>query len=266
MVQAELLTQTDEKHFKRMLLDSKFGFQEKYNGHRLSIWKENGALRLFNREGKPSSKRLPYSLKQSLLSHPLAAFVIDGELVKDEFYIFDALILGDETLVEDAYEYREARYHTEFDGYSAHIKAVETARSPEEKRLLWDFVEATHGEGLVSKNMTAGYKQGRAEQHWKLKFIKECDCVVIGANAEGKDSVEIGMYDDRGNMHRVSGCSLRNKFKVSPGQVVMVEFLYATKNKHIVQPVLISVRNDKNAADCKLSQLEPYINKNWVKK
>jgi ATP-dependent DNA ligase len=112
--------------------------------------------------------------------------------------------------------------------------------------------------------MGSSYKQGRADQHWKLKFWKTADAVVIGPNPEEKDSVEIGMWDARGQMHRISGCSLRNRFHPKPGQVIEVRFLYATKERHIVQPKLMSLRYDKPASDCKLVQLEPYINKNWV--
>lgn len=264
MIQAELLTETTENHFLRMLLDPRYGFQEKHNGHRLVICKENGTLRYFNREGVPSSKSLDRRIKLALLSHPLAGFVIDGELVGATFHIFDALILGDEVMVNDAYEYREARYHAEFDGYNSQIKPVETARTAESKRRLWDAVLAYHGEGIVSKNMTCGYKQGRAGAHWKLKFLKSAEAVVIGPSPEGKDSVEIGMWDSNGKMHRISGLSLRNKYRVTPGTVLEVRFLYSTKELHIVQPVLVRVRTDKRAMDCKLSQLVPYINKNWV--
>lgn len=72
------------------------------------------------------------------------------------------------------------------------------------------------------------------------------------------------MYDTRGRLQRISGCSLRNKFNPQPGQVVEVRFLYATKERNIVQITLMSIRTDKRAAECKLSQLDQYINKNWV--
>jgi ATP-dependent DNA ligase len=126
-------------------------------------------------------------------------------------------------------------------------------------------VLASRGEGIVSKNMTVKYTQGMAGAHWKLKFLKSAEAVVIGPSPEGKDSVEIGMWDSNGRMHRISGLSLRNKYRVAPGTVLEVRFLYATKELHIVQPVLVRVRTDKRAADCKLTQLVPYINKNWVK-
>lgn len=265
-IQAELLTESTKSHFQRMLFDSRYGFQEKFNGHRLIICKENGALRTFNRVGESSSKALPPRVKFALLAHPLPAFVIDGEIVGSVFHLFDALILGNETLVHDDYEYREAQCHAAFDNYqSSVISVVYTARTAEDKRRLWDNIEATHGEGIVAKNMTATYKQGRAEQHFKLKFWKTADAVVIGPSPEDKDSVEIGMYDAKGRLHRISGCSLRNKFRPKPGQVVEVRFLYATKEYHIVQITLLRIRFDKPAAECKLSQLDMYINKNWVK-
>jgi bifunctional non-homologous end joining protein LigD len=262
MIQAELLTETTELHFQRMLLSAVYGFQEKHNGHRLVICKENGTLRYFNREGVPSSKPLPTRVKYALLSHPLTGFVIDGELVGGTFYIFDALILGDEIVANDSYEYREARYHAEFDGYNAQIVPVETARTPEAKRRLWDAVLASHGEGIVSKNMTVKYTQGRAGAHWKLKFLKECDVIVMGPSPEGKDSVEIGVYDEHGQLHRVSGCSLRGKFRVTVGDVLTVRYLYASRDNHIVQPVLMRKRTDKAAITCDIYQLVK--NKNFI--
>lgn len=267
MMQAELLTETTVSHFQRMLLSAVYGFQEKHNGHRLIICKENGALSLFNREGEKSSKPLSLRIKNALLSHRLAGFVIDGEMVGGTFFIFDALILGDEILVNDTYEYREARYHAEFDGYNSQLVPVETARTQEQKRQLWDEVLASHGEGLVSKNMTTAYREGLppescSDKHWKLKFTKECDVVVIGPSPEGKDSVEIGVYDDQGNLHRVSGCSLRNRFHVIVGDVLTVRYLYATRENHIVQPVLIRKRTDKAAQTCGVSQL--IKNKNFL--
>lgn len=263
MIQAELLTETTVNHFQRMLLDATYGFQEKHNGHRVIVCKQNGKLSFFNREGEPSTKRVYLPLQKVLLAHPLSTFVIDCELVKNLLFVFDALYLGDEELVHDAYEYREARYHAEFSHY-AYIIPVDTARTPREKKELWNRVERNHGEGIVSKNLSKPYRQGRADQHWKLKFWKTADAVVIGPSPEGKDSVEIGMYDDRGRIHRISGCSLRNKFNPPVGQVIEVRFLYATKERNIVQPTLLHVRYDKRAADCKLAQLEPYINKNWT--
>ena len=262
MIKAELLTETTELHFKRMLFMSNYGFQEKHNGHRLMIAKQDRKLSWFNREGEVSSKNMHPHVRAALLAHPLSSFVIDGELVKNTFYIFDALVLGDEVLNHDQYDYREARYHQAFEHFSSQVKVVVTARTPEEKRLLWDAVLASHGEGIVSKGMDKTYKQGRADQHWKLKFTKECDVVVMGLSPEGKDSVEIGVYDERGQLHRVSGCSLRGKFRVAVGEVLTVRYLYSTRENHIVQPVLIRKRTDKKADTCDIHQLVK--NKNFL--
>lgn len=267
MIQAELLTEATEATFKRLLTDSRFGFQEKHNGHRLVICKTGGTIAHFNRIGEPSNKRLPAKLRQTLLRHPLANFVIDAELVGEVIFLFDALYLGDEELVHDSYEYREARYHAEFTGYSD-ITPVATARTAEQKSRLWNAVLKANGEGLCGKNMTKPYRMGRADQHFKLKFWKTADAIVIGPSPDSKDGIDIGMLDAKGRMHRISGCSMLVKAarprRPQPGDVIEVRFLYATKELHIVQPTMLSLRFDKKAAECKLSQLNPYINKNWV--
>jgi ATP-dependent DNA ligase len=266
MIQAELLTESTEAAFQRMLLDPRFGFQEKHNGHRLVICKTGGQLVHYNRIGEQSSKRLPSNLRLTLMQHPLDNFVIDTELVGEHLYIFDSLYLGDEELVHDAYEYREARYHAEFSGYT-HITPVPTARTADDKRLLWQHVLDIKGEGLCAKNMHKSYRMGRADQHFKLKFWKTADAIVIGPSPDSKDGIDIGMLDAKGRMHRISGCSMLVKAarkRPMAGQVIEVRFLYATKEYHIVQPTMLSLRTDKMAAECKLSQLDPYINKNWA--
>jgi ATP-dependent DNA ligase len=263
MVQAELLTETTVPHFRRMASDPNYGFQTKYNGHRLIICKQNGNIRWFNRVGEPSNKPLSIPIRQALLNHPLDTLVIDCELVKTHLYIFDVLALGDELLTNNAYEYREVKYHAAFDDYVDCITPVVTARTLLEKDLLWKREEASQGEGVVAKNMSTPYRQGKSGAHFKLKFWKTADAFVIGPNPDEKDSVEIGMFDANGRVHRISGCSLRNKFHPRIGDVLEIRFLYSTKNHHIVQPTLLHVRTDKTAGQCQLSQLDSLINKNW---
>jgi hypothetical protein len=118
-------------------------------------------------------------------------------------------------------------------------------------------------EGVVWRDMRAAYKQGRAGQHFKTKFVKECDVVVMGPSPKDHNSVEIGVFD-KGILRRVSGLSLNGKTTVVTGDVVQVHYLYASKNLHLVQPCMASdgARTDKQAADCTIDQL--VVNKNWV--
>lgn len=263
MLRGELFEEIDLSQLSRLTSNPDWGYQEKHNGERRTICKDvvDGHFRIrdFNREGG-IGKGLPSHIRQALLRHPLPKFVIECELVKGDIFIFDALILGEEMLFNDRYEYREARYHAEFEGFADHIFTVRTVRGAKNKQALVLKLASEHAEGIICRNLKARYKQGRSGQHFKLKFVKECDVVVIGRNPQGKDSAEIGVYDNQGRLHRVSGCALRG-IRVVPGDVLTVKYLYSSRDNHLVQPVLVRKRNDKSPRECTLSQL--VMNKNF---
>lgn len=273
MILAELLTEIlnrrlDRRRFgfpeiERFTKDHRWGYQEKFNGERRIICKEGNSIRVFNRKGE-IGKSLPYNLVRLLLSHPLPQFVIDTEVVQNKtIHILDGLVLGDEQLVHDSYEYREARCHAEFDNFHASIRVVKTVRDEKGKRELLKHLWETNCEGVVIRRMDAIYKQERAGQHFKFKFWKELDAVVIGPSPEGKDSVRIGVYDERGRLHEICGVSLIGKVRVAPGDVLVIKYLYATADLNIVQPTILKKRTDKSPRECTVTQLE--LNKNFMR-
>ena len=254
---AELLTAVTLNEVATKLLgNGSFGAQEKRNGKRRVIVREKSSVFCFNREGE--KRDLPRKLVSVLLNHPLSRFVIDGELegtVLSPFYSgFDALILNNEALAPEEYRYREERLHEEFGNFHPMVNVLKTAWTYKEKLALVKKLHAENAEGVVFKNKYAVYKEGRAGQHYKWKFWKSADFVVIGPSAEGKNSVEIGVFN-RDRLHRVSGVSLIGRTRVRPGDVVEVQYLYSTKNLHIVQPVMLRKRDDKKATSCTADQL-----------
>jgi ATP-dependent DNA ligase len=261
-MRGELFTEIGLTELGRFFTSRYHGFQEKYNGQRRCICKQHGTIRDFNREGgRAEGLPLPKAVIKALLAHPLPEFVVEVELVKNKVFLFDALILGAEMLVGDAYEYREARYHVEFDGFHPDIIPVKTERTEKGKRELVLRLAQTGGEGIIIRDMRKAYREGRAKQHFKFKFWKDLDAVVIGASPEGKDSVRVGVYDEHGKLHEIGGVTLKD-YKLAPGDVVTVKYLYGTRDRHIKEPSLLCKRVDKRAKDCTIDQIR--INKNFI--
>jgi bifunctional non-homologous end joining protein LigD len=262
-LRAELLTEVSFQQAARLIKDPNYGGQEKENGKRRVIVRNGNEVFCFNREGE--KRDLPPAVVKVLLKHPLNRIVIDTELcgtkIAPRVRIFDSLILGGELLGQYPYQRREIRSHEEFDNFHPMFKVLDTARTSEEKLALLKKLYAERAEGMVFKLMDAPYKQGDAGQHFKLKFWKTADVVVIGPNPEGHDSVEIGVYN-KGKLHRVSGVSLIGRERVKAGDVIEIKYLYATKNLHIVQPTMLQKRDDKSPKACGADQL--VINRDMV--
>jgi len=254
-IRADLPVEVDKAVLTRLCPDPRWGYQEKFNGEYRTICKDSNGIHDFNRNGDPA-KGLPSDLIAALKNHPLHQFVIAGELVGNRsLKLFDALILGDVNYVADAYQVRETRYHMEFDKYSKLILPTYTARTMETKAQLVIQLLEEGAEGVIVRDMTAPYVEGKSGQHMKVKFWKTLDAVVIGPDPKGHHSVRLGCFDDlTGTLHEVCGIKLKDE-KLTTGYVVEIKYLYATSRNHIVQPQLLRRRTDKQASLCTMSQL-----------
>lgn len=247
---------------RRFFIDAAWGMQEKHNGDRRTFLRDGNTFISLNREGNPSKPVAP-SVIAVLLSHPIQKFVIDVELVGTQIVVLDALVLGDELLGGETYEYREARAHAEFDNFHKTVVVVETARTTEEKIRLFKQLLDNNAEGVVIRKMDAAYKMGSREQHKKIKFWKELDAIVIGPSPSGHNSVRVGLINEKNQLQEICGVSLNGKEVVSRGMVIKVKYLYATKERHVVQPELLGSRDDKQAVECTMAQIKYRVHKNW---
>ena len=260
-IRADLPVEVDKAVLTRLCPDPRWGYQEKFNGEYRTICKDSNGIHDFNRNGDPA-KGLPSDLIAALKNHPLHQFVIAGELVGNRsLKLFDALILGDVNYASDAYEIRETRYHMEFDEYSKLILPTYTARTMETKAQLVIQLLEEGAEGVIVRDMTAPYVEGKSGQHLKVKFWKTLDAVVIGPDPKGHHSVRLGCFDDlTGTLHEVCGAKILN-FHPKKGDVVEVKYNKGTRNMHIMEIHMERIRSDKRPAECLLSQI--VVNKDF---
>lgn len=234
------------------ILDSAYGFQEKYNGKRRTIIKSGNRVIALNKTGV--ERAVDPIFVKSLLALQFENITFEAEQVRNHYHVFDLLTLGNKSFISNAYSKRITKAR-EILPQAGWLSVVGTATTQEQKMSLATRLIQEKAEGLIIRKLAAHYKQGQSGQHFKIKFEKTLDAVVIGPSPKGHDSVEIGLFDAHGKLVRIGGCSQVGKEKVRAGEIIEVCYLYATGSNHVVQPRMTVKRDDKEAKDCLLSQL-----------
>jgi ATP-dependent DNA ligase len=269
MIKAELLRPATEAMMLKLAQDDGWVFQEKHNGDRRLIERQGREIKDYNRDGLPGKGLASAALRAALLDHPVNCFVLDVELVKDRIFVFDILYYKDTAVVGEPYSFREPLVHAKFTGNShRHIVPVVSARTGEEKLALMERMVAERAEGWVAKELGKAYRPADNDQryNYKYKLWKSLEAVVIGDSTKRvdgmlRDSVRLGLYDEKGIRHDIGGATKKSAFTLKPGDVVEVKYLYGTDENKVVQPNIERIRFDKHPTNCTLDQL--IVNKNW---
>jgi len=260
MVKAELLTEITEREAVRYIGDDNYGCEEKHNGERKIVYKTADGISTTNRDGEPSTHLLPTHVINALRNHPLPTFTIDIEFEKGIAVVLDVLNLGGLDFSGQRYDKRKEAALLSFENRSPLVKVCRTVTGRAKAAFVAEK-KAEKAEGVCFKKLDAPYKSGKNGQHKKLKFWKSLDCVVMGPNTEGHNSVEVGLYNKQGRLQRICGVSLNGKPTAKVGQVLEIDYLYGTKTLEVVQPNLVRIRDDKRPAQCTIDQIQ--VNKNF---
>ena len=110
----ELLTPIEEREALELVPDPSWWFQQKFDGRRLAVQKQNGEYSGINKLGQiiPIDSQLAISL-----DHVEAdSFLVDGEITDSKFYHWDILAHNGCDLRDQPYEIRYARLTRLFQG------------------------------------------------------------------------------------------------------------------------------------------------------
>lgn len=254
--QCQLLTEIDENEVVNMVACDGYCGQEKHDGKRLSIRYFHGDVSAFNKKGKLCD--YPVKFKEALTeisnTSGLKSFLIDGELVKDQYFAFDMLNENDRPIGHLDYESRLESLSKLLEDTDTCIHLVYTAVTLEEKKELIQRLYDEHREGIVFKRLTAPYSAGRGEDWWKYKFYATASFIVLRVNT--KRSVALGILDGE-EIKDVGNCTIPpNKDIPSKDDIIEVRYLYAYKGGKIYQPTYLEPREDVTADECVISQLK----------
>jgi bifunctional non-homologous end joining protein LigD len=256
-VQCQLLNAIGQDGLTVCLSSDRFLMQPKFDGRRLLVRKHDGQVIGINRRGLEVG--LPGTIAESANALP-GDFIIDGEAVGDTLHAFDLLEENGACLRSSPYRYRFGRLTLILAiSRPAHIVAVNTAATSDEKRAMFDRLRNARAEGVVFKDADSPYTPGRPNSggsQLKFKFHKSATCLVTGRNGDRR-SVSLALFKN----HKLADCGNvtipANHEIPTEGAVVEVRYLYAMPESNaLYQPVYLGVRDDMTPIDCELDQLE----------
>jgi ATP-dependent DNA ligase len=204
-------------------------YEPKYDGFRAIAFIDGDRVTLQSRGGKPLDRYFPE------LSFPPGRYVLDGEVVIDaddggqdfdalsqrihparsrierlaqetpaRYIAFDLLAEGDESLLEAPFARRRASLEGLLHDGKVALTPATRDRAEAEPWLR-------SGEGVVAKDVGAGYHPGQRTGMVKVKRARTIDAVVAGYRP-GKEpdtvgSLILGLYDSSGELHVVGHSS-----------------------------------------------------------
>ena len=202
--------------------DDAWAAQEKIDGRRAVVTCIAGALSAQTRNGNPI--KLPAKARALL---PLGNYIVDGELVGDDFTAFDVLSIGADDVRTMPYSERLRL----LDGLN--VPTITTVSGEQAKRALHAAVKAAGLEGVVFKRLAAKWRAGRTEHAVKLKNFLSDTFVVESFDGRG---IEITTMDGR-PAGRCAGCA-------NAGELVEIRFAHWTDAGKLMHPVIIGIRDD----------------------
>lgn len=258
-------TQHDE-----IMHDEAWALEPKVDGERRLIVVSDGQVHPYNHDGEPTF--LPRQITRAFKDFiGPATLMFDGELLRDTFIMFDLVQAGD--LVTENTPWHERRQHLE----AVHgawrpgdaVRLMPAARTEADKHALRKAIIDGHGEGLMAKLASSAYAFGKRRRDWlKIKTTHTIDCVVTDIFVDGKENMELSLYDGR-RLVKVAETGLTGdgkavvalfdkmrRWKRPPRIVVETTILYASDNNRLVQCTLPRIRTDRRPTSCKLSQLD----------
>lgn len=277
-------------------------YEEKYDGDRLLAYKEGGHVKLLSRNAKDRTAKYP-SIVSAILRLRPATLLLDGEVVvfdSDRVSRFQLLQQGKGDPVYAVFDclYADGK-DLRREPLSARRHALEQIVTPKGPLMLShqlsnDGLEAFKAakklgyEGVVAKDLSSPYVEGRSRLWLKVKVHQEDEFVIGGFTAPAGSrqffgALLLGAYD-HGKLRYVGKvgtgfdektlAALHKKFQplltakpafagtprerhatfLEPRLVAQISFQEWTADRKLRQPVYLGLRDDKNPRDVLLPE------------
>ncbi len=252
----QLLNAIDEAEAARLVSDPRWAMQEKMDGKRLLLRKENGVVTGINKLGLTVG--VPETVVRTATRDLTGDFVMDGESIGDYLHAFDLLFLDGEDLRSQPYERRYvALLNLLAGGLPKHIKVVSYWIDPRDKASWLLTLQREKAEGVVFKLKTSPYTAGRPNSggpQLKCKFVATLSAVVAKVNAQR--SVGLSLLNHEG-WQPIGNVTIPANHKApAVGAVVETRYLYAYRDGSLYQPVYLGERSDVRREECVVSQMK----------
>ena len=238
--------------------------QPKLDGERVLILVQDGVVSAHNRSGQAKAKNIGEAHLAPFRSLTEGRWSFDGEIVGRTLHLFDMPSAAGYTNENTSYNTRAAALiHTmrALEANPADVALVDIAVDESEKRAMLAAAKDGHKEGVIFRDVHAGYRPGRTDALKKHKFVKEVDAYVVEVGKGGKENAVLAVRNERGEQVIVGQVSTIGKGPIAVGQVLEVQFLYITSlaKPVLFQPTILRVRTDKSAEECSTEQLRDAV-------
>ncbi|NBZ96992.1 MAG: WGR domain-containing protein [Proteobacteria bacterium] len=252
----QLLNPVTDQELETLLEAPEFLVQEKLDGKRLLLRKENGKVTGINRRG------IECGLPENIVLDAQALhgdWLLDGELVGKVYHAFDLLELDGSYRRHPLRERLVVLLNLIAGAQVPWIRLVASYTGEAVKRRFMERSREDNLEGIVFKNMQAPYIPGRPNSggaQFKFKFVETASVVVTALN--GKRSVGIGVIDSDSLVLPCGNVTIPVDHEIPGiGDIVEVRYLYAfPESKALFQPVYLGLRDDIELKDCRIEQLK----------
>jgi len=273
-------------------------YEEKYDGFRILAYKEGTSVSLLSRNGNDRNRTYP-NIASAVAKLPYRTLLLDGEVVAFDNRRVSRFQLLQEGKVPPLYAVFDCLYQN---GHDLRAEPLSARRGPMEEAIrgsdrlfpshrldqngLAAFrVAKTKGyEGMVAKDNSSPYIEGRSRKWLKWKVHQEDEFVIGGYTSPAGSRTHfgallLGAYH-RGELHYVgkvgtgfdskSLASLFQKFQplvrkqsafvdpppekgvtyLAPQLVAQIAYEELTADEKLRQPVFLGLRDDKSAKEC----------------
>jgi ATP-dependent DNA ligase len=257
VIKPQLLSELNSAGLDSILDSPNFSMSQKLDGRRLIV--ETTGLRVNGWARSGLEAEIPKSIRAEL-EKVRSDWIFDGELIDKKYYVFDILKYPGGALCNNEWKERQAVLNAVLNNFSDQILVVPQMMDPSDKRRFFNSCYQQKAEGVVFCDVSSKYLKGmRSSRCLKYKFKKTIDCFIIDKNIGSKDNLVLALYDkdanivDVGKVSALTGDGKYHDFQV--GEVVAVEYLYATEANRLYQPVKPKLRKDKRREECLMNQM-----------
>lgn len=273
-------------------------YEEKYDGFRILAYREGSSVSLLSRNGKDRTATYP-NIAAALAKLPSRTLLLDGEVVAFDRRRVSRFQLLQEGKVSPLYAVFDCLYQNGRDlrveplaarrgSMEAAIRGSEllfpSHRLDENGLAAFQVAKNKGYEGMVAKDDSSPYIEGRSRNWLKCKVHQEDEFVIAGYTRPAGSRTHfgallLGAYH-RGQLHyvgkvgtgfnRKSLASLFQKFQLlvrekpslldpppekgvtylAPRLVAQIAYEELTADKKLRQPVFLGLRDDKSAKEC----------------
>ena len=268
-------------------------YEEKYDGDRILAYKEGKVVRLLTRNGKDKTSQFS-GIGAAIRNLPSTTLLLDGEIVVfdkqgvprfqllqeergDPIYvIFDCLYCNGKDLRKEPLATRQAVMEKSIDSNKLLRPSHRLAAAGLE---AFRAAKSQGYEGLVAKELSSPYVEGRTTRWLKVKVRQEDEFLVVGFTAPAGSrkyfgALLLGAYDDRRlryvgkvgtGFSRNTLATLYKRFLVlrrentvlvdppnergitflAPQLIAQIAFQEWTADGKLRQPVYLGLRDDK---------------------